>query len=515
MALDNIIINKGQGGLGRPLDGTDYVSGLLFYTDATLPSGFTSSTRIKTIFSVQDAEGLGITNASLGETKAIAKAVVGGTPAAGDTVILTYTGIDGAIVYLPIYTLTSGDAVSATTAAAAIAAAVNAQTINFGFTGTNSTTSLLVTTKPGEGLFPNTGTLSFSSTVTGGTTLTWTQPTGSGSTVLGVASDIDILHYHISEFFRLQPKGKLFVDLEATADVGTFAKITALQNYAQGGINQLGIYQKSAAFATSQCNAIQGVVATLESNHKPLIVILGAEISATTDITTLTTNLHTLSDPQVSVTIAQDGANVGNHLWKATGKSITNVGEALGAVALSKVSESIAWLGKFQVAGSELDTLAFANGQLLNNLSDGVVTSLDTQGFMLLRKIVDYAGSFHNRPYTCVALTNDYAFIHINRTFYKSIKNLRATVLPAVGSPVKVNTDGTLTGDVINFFKSLAGQGLDVLLNNGELSDYSVTIDPTQNVVSTGILYITIQLLPVGVSDFITINIGFTDVITK
>ena len=63
MALNDITINKGQGGLGRPLEGTDYVSGLLFYS-ASLPSGFDSSNRIKSIFSVAQAEDLGITNAT-------------------------------------------------------------------------------------------------------------------------------------------------------------------------------------------------------------------------------------------------------------------------------------------------------------------------------------------------------------------------------------------------------------------------------------------------------------------
>ena len=512
MALNDITINKGQGGLGRPLEGTDYVSGLLFYS-ASLPSGFDSSNRIKSIFSVAQAEDLGITNLSVGETAAVAKAVIGGTPTAGDVIVLKYTGIDGLETYLT-YTLTSADAVSATTAATGLAAAINAETFNTGFSGSSSTTSLLVTTKKGEGIFPNNGT-PFSSVVTGSATLTWTQPTGSGSTVLGVASDINILHYHVSEFFRIQPKGKLFVGVYATADVGTFASITLMQNFAQGEIKQLGIYQKSASFATSQCNAIQTICTALEAVHKPLITILGAEISSTSDITTLNTSLHSLSDPNVSVTIAQDGAAIGYHLFKATGKSITNLGEVLGAVALSKVSESIAWLGKFQVSSSELDTLAFANGEFYLSLSDAAITNLDTLGFMFLRKVIDLSGSYHNRPYTCVSLTNDYAFIHSNRTIYKAIKNMRATILPSLGSQLKVNSDGTISPDSINNFKSLGSQGLDNLMRNTELSDYAVIIDPLQDVLSTGTLTITAELLPIGVADFITINVGFTTSLTQ
>jgi hypothetical protein len=245
-----------------------------------------------------------------------------------------------------------------------------------------------------------------------------------------------------------------------------------------------------------------------------LICILGAEISATPAITSITDNLHTLSNPQVSVTIGQDGAGVGYTLWNATGKSITNVGEFLGAVAFSKVSESVAWFGKFQVASTELDTLAFANGQSYLSLSDGTITNLDTLGYCFLRKVTDLTGSFHNRPFSCVSLTSDYAFIYSNRTIYKAIKNLRGTILPSVGSPIKVNADGTLSTDVINFFKSLGEQSLDTLVRNAEISNYGIIINPAQNVLSTGILTITAQIQPMGVADFIVVNIGFTLSIT-
>jgi len=40
MANNDITFVKKQGGLGRPLAGEDHISGLLFYSDATLPTGF-------------------------------------------------------------------------------------------------------------------------------------------------------------------------------------------------------------------------------------------------------------------------------------------------------------------------------------------------------------------------------------------------------------------------------------------------------------------------------------------
>ena len=43
----NLVFNKGQGGLGRPLAGTDHISGLLFYTGATLPTGLALAVELK------------------------------------------------------------------------------------------------------------------------------------------------------------------------------------------------------------------------------------------------------------------------------------------------------------------------------------------------------------------------------------------------------------------------------------------------------------------------------------
>ena len=65
MALNDITFIRGAGGLGRPLAGEDYISGLVFYlTNANLPSGFTTTDRIKQVFSIAEAEALGITKGS-------------------------------------------------------------------------------------------------------------------------------------------------------------------------------------------------------------------------------------------------------------------------------------------------------------------------------------------------------------------------------------------------------------------------------------------------------------------
>ena len=64
MALNKVTFNINTSGLGTPLASKDHISGLVFYND-TLPSGFGTTDRIKTVFSLAEAEALGIIEGSV------------------------------------------------------------------------------------------------------------------------------------------------------------------------------------------------------------------------------------------------------------------------------------------------------------------------------------------------------------------------------------------------------------------------------------------------------------------
>ena len=61
MALSQITINRGQGGLGRPLTSNDHISGFTMpFVNANLPAGFTTTDRIKVVYSIAELEALGV-----------------------------------------------------------------------------------------------------------------------------------------------------------------------------------------------------------------------------------------------------------------------------------------------------------------------------------------------------------------------------------------------------------------------------------------------------------------------
>lgn len=502
MALNDIIFIKNQGGLGRPLAGEDFISALLFFT-ASLPSGFSSSNRVKLIGSVQDAENAGILADYSDATAATVTYLISTKGNTGDTIKMTYTGANGITRDLGLYTVAAADS-SIALQGAAWAAVINAGTINHGCTAAFNTATLTVTLPKSEGVFPNSGTPA-AIVKTGAFAGTLTQ-----AVVQGVASKLAVYHYHIAEYFRMQPKGSLYVGFYAVPGTYTFTEIQTMQLFAGGKIRQIGVYKDGAAFASGDLTTIQGVVNTLAGLHMPISSVLyGADISAVSDLTTLA-DLGTLSAPNTSAVIGQDGAGLGAFLYKTYGKSITTLGATLGAVSFVSVSEDIAWPNKVNVSnGSECDTIAFANGTLVSALSQSTLNTLDDRRYIFLIKYVGVSGSFFNDSHTAVAVTSDYAYIENNRTIDKAIRGVYASLIMDINRPLLLNANGTLQDTTIAYLEGLANTNLDAMVRAEELSAKGVTIDPTQNVLSTGNITVAVKLVPVGVARQITVKIGF------
>ena len=503
MALNNISFNLGQGGIGRQLPGEDYISGMLFY-GATLPSGFTTSNRIKQFFSLQDAVTAGIVGNYSDETKATGSYLITTPGTVGDVVSLYVAEPFGVSVFLGSYTKTATESTAALVAAA-IVAAINARTLIHGYVASLSTATVVITARPGLGVFLNTGT-PLSTVLSAGATLagTLTQFTG------GVASVFATWYYHISEFFRLQPKGNLFVGIYAVPGSYTYTEITTMQNYANGKIRQFGIF-KGAIYVSGEVTTIHNVCASLVTSHKETIALYAADISATPDVSTLT-DLSTLSANLCSVVIGQDGAALGAQLFYATSKSVTTLGATLGTISSAKVSQSIAWVGKFNISnGVECDTIAFANGVLFSNssITDTYLSTLQNMRYIFLRKFVGIAGSFFNENSTSIALSSNYAYIADNRTIQKATRGIYASLIPALNSPITLNSDGTLANESIAYFQGLAELPLLQMIRDSDLSGMSVSINASQNILATGILLVNVSLVQIATGRNIQVNIGY------
>lgn len=391
MATPKIEFVRGKGGLGRPLPNNDHISALLFFND-TLPSGFGANDRVKAVFSLENAETLGIVEGS---------------------------------------------------------------------------------------------------------------------------ADHAVEHYTIKTFFDQNPRGKLWVGIyDLTANADDFDEIVQMQSIANGEIRQFGIVDLTESSVVrigvdDVHTKIQTKVNALKAIDQPCSVLIGFEDSGMTSAADYL-DLSAETTTNVSIIIGQDGAKDGAKLATSNGTSIPAVGAFLGAVSLAKVNENIGWVAKFRFDGTgEFAVPKLGSGELFKNIPAALEDTLNNYGYLFLKTHTGRAGTYANYSWTAAEKTSDFSTIENNRTMDKAIRQIRTFMLPNLNAPVDVNDDGTLTENAIAIFENAARRGLDSMERDTEISAFNVSIDPTQDILTTSNLIIAVAIVPVGVAKKITINIGF------
>ena len=519
-------------GLGRRDTSLDHVSGLLLYSD-TLPSGFTATDRVKPIFSVQEAEDLGIVDTHSDEVVATGGQVLITVPgAAADVNAIT---VDG--VLLGLYTVILSDA--AADVASGLVDAINALTLYHGWVATLNVATVELTPPAKMGAVPNSATIAFTSTGTGAATVTQASA--------GVGSVFAQFHYHISEFFRLKPDGKLWVGIYAETTYDG-AEIALMRATAGGEIRQLSIYLPDETFATSMLSSTQSQLVTARTEKENMFGLIHADMSSLT-LSTLP-NLAALTSSKVQVIAGEDGnflqqaysasksyvpgdkakwlnktfiankssvgqspydsdyfSEVSLNLSDIAGNSISTLGASMGALAKAKVNESTANPERFPLTlGNILSIAGFATGDIYKDVSKALRNQLHDYHYTYLREFSGFAGVYFNGSYTAIASSNDYATSENNRTMDKAERNIYIALVPKLAGDIDINDDGTLAQESINEYHSITDGVLDVMKIDREIAAKQVTIDQTQNILSTSELQITVDIIPKGKANNIVVN---------
>lgn len=502
--LPDISFVRGVKTNGQPLPGTDYISGAIFYKSA-LPPGFPSS-GFKKCFSLADAESVGITNTHIGETKATSDIQILTTGAQGDQIPVIVNEPNGPVT-IGVYTLKSTDTTVNLTATS-LAAWINSQTFaNGGYTATATTDTVVITARPGLGKALNTGTNLICIPVSSGLTVTLTQFSS------GVGSVIDVYHYHISEFFTQNQGGVLWVGIYAIPGTFDGNELNLLQNSSGGEIKQCWVYVDQHAFSSTDINHLNTVATALDANHMPVSVFYAADISGVSDLSTLA-DMSALTAEYVTPIIGQDGAAMGFNLFKAYGKSITNVGAFTGCVSVGKVSQSVANPSQiFNISdGTENEVAAFANGALYQTLfatNPNLITQLDNYSYVFVRKFVGPTGTWFSGEWTCIAKNSNYCHVSDNRVISKMERLLYPAYLPVIlQGEVQLNSDGTIYFPVVKSLESTGDNALAVMGTNNEISAIATKVDPTQNLRTSSVFNIAVNYIQNFIARSVVISIN-------
>jgi len=332
---------------------------------------------------------------------------------------------------------------------------------------------------------------------------------------------VNVLYYHITEFFRMNPEGVLYVMVKnnSTAvattttsnDVTTDGDIIKLQTFAGGNIRQIGVFNSTCT--STFINGMQVDCKTLEDKHQPLSVVLtysGGTASNPMDISTLTGYAPGSNDPapcNVSLLIGCDmdtdlAAALDNFAFYGC------IGLCIGAVSKAHVHESIAWVGNFPLG---LKAPALFNGKLIRDTSTSDLKKLNGNRYLFVITHAGDADNYFNDSHTLDVDSSDYAYIENVRTIDKACRGIRGKLLPWLNSPLRVDpSNGQLESGMVSFLETTAGEALEEMEKAGEISGYKVEIDPAQNVLATSALEIVIKKVPVGVMRKVTVKIGYT-----
>lgn len=522
MARSKISFTLGAGSSPGAITNNDLISGFQFY--GTAPGSF-ATTACQAVFSLQDAYDKGITNLHVGETAAKAIYTVSGSVTLGDTFAMTVTepNPNGTSTAVDLGTATVATAATATGAATDIAAKINAGTYLHGYSATSALGVVTITAKSGLGVALNTGT-PLAVVVTGTSTGTITQQfgTGSGGATTGVASRCDVWYYHISEFFGMQPNGKLWVQI--LASVNNSADIITLQTAADGECRRIGVFDvtaKTAAQVTTQLGLLQAQADTLFAAYQPTAIMLAPNIKAISDLSTLDNLQSTATAKSCYCVISQDGAADGAQLYVNSGFSVSNIGCILGTSSLADVSQDIGEVGAFNISnGSENNIPAFTNGTLVSAVSSSLLDTLDSYRYGFCVKYTGYPGTYINNDWTAIVSTSDYNRLSRILTIYKVEREQYIALLPLLKSRIYLNADGTMTTVTLNQYFSAAEPSITTMVRDGDLSPGNLTgtslttgvvqISPTQDVQSQGYIAITYNLLAVNIADNINVTLQFT-----
>lgn len=235
-------------------------------------------------------------------------------------------------------------------------------------------------------------------------------------------------------------------------------------------------------------------------------------------------DLRTLAAPNVSVVIAADPAIQALDPYY---QKYAAVGTALGGLAIRKVSECLGSVGVvnppdakkgyeyFSISNPGYGkwlTAALSSGQKFATLSQNDQVSLTDKGYIYAGSFADYPGIYFNDSPTCIAVSDDYAYIERNAVWNKAARYLRQALIPKVRSKYKKDAaTGYATPATIANWEQAARKKLELMVTDDEVSAVGVYIDPAQAPSADVPLKLKVGLVIDGILREITVDLSLAN----
>ena len=347
------------------------------------------------------------------------------------------------------------------------------------------------------------------------------------------ANNSVLVYHHIKRYFHYHPDGTLFLMLVAKGTTATaicdtanpYLKKLLTDESAAASIRCVGVVLNPlvAPAAEDFTNGLLTDISTAVPKAQALAVELASRanyvdnimlegiLASTATIGSLP-SLRALGSELVSVCAAADPAV----LTANGGKAYAEIGSALGMLSIRKVCECIGSVDIVRKPDSQKGTNTYpltnvANGYFLSAvLSNGKTFAaltetergaLGDKGYIYTGRFNGLDGVYFSDSHTCIAVSDDYAYIEDNRIWNKAARLLRTAMLPLFRGQVAVDAaTGFLRGSQIAYYQNLAKKAVSGMATADEISgEPRIIIDPSQDVVGTGTVKMALNYVRNGV----------------
>jgi hypothetical protein len=330
-----------------------------------------------------------------------------------------------------------------------------------------------------------------------------------GITAASDALNGELVHYHLSEMFRLcpgftfnlLPVAKTTTVTALVLDAAIIAAIRGITN-----VNVIGIAGIASALLdviNTDVLALQGMVNSFAAEHLLIDGVILEGVAKTSGANYFSNgvdlfDLRTLVGSNISVVISQDPAQTALNAAYAKRAS---VGTVLGMAAVRKVHEDLGSVAlevypdncKGQESYSLTDQItsrwlsaALSDGTPFQNLTSEQQDSLSLKGYIYIGYFKEYPGFYLSGCPTAVALTSDYSYFNMNCIWNKAARIIRKTLIPRVRSKVpKDKTTGYIKSTWISDAQRAVLNKLKPMITANNIDDSSVYINPAQSVNET------------------------------
>jgi hypothetical protein len=129
--------------------------------------------------------------------------------------------------------------------------------------------------------------------------------------------------------------------------------------------------------------------------------------------------------------------------------------------------------------------------------------------FMTMRTFDGYPGFYNTDGRTLAAPTSDYQFFEAVRVINKVARAARNVAIKYVNARFRVDAAGLLDGRDLGALVADFNTPLDAIVAAGDLSSYTVVIDPSQNILATKLIEVSVDCVPVGITRIVQVKLGY------